>query len=74
LSAENETEPTVSSIELSTLAARFSSCSSSSSPVFALVPPVRRTMPVMVASPTLSGGSNRLPVRMRAVPLISGSS
>ena len=59
---------------VSTLAAMFSSSRSSSSPVFCLVPPVRITVPVMVARPILSCGSNRLPVRMRAAPWTSGNS
>ena len=36
--------------------------------------PMRITMPVIVARPTLSGGSNRFPVRTSAVPLTSGNS
>ena len=72
--AENETLPVVSPMLLSTLAAMFSSCSSNCSPVFVLVPPVRITMPVMVARPALSAGSNKFPVRKRATPLITGNS
>ena len=67
-SAENETRPLDSPMLLSTDAAIFSSFSSSSSPVLFFVPPVRITMPVAVARPILSGGSNRLPVRTRAKP------
>ena len=66
--AEKEMLPDVSPMLLSTLAARFSSCSSNCSPVLVLVPPVRITMPVMVARPILSAGSNKFPVRTRATP------
>jgi len=72
--AENETLPALSPMLLSTLAAMFSSCSSNCSPVLVLVPPVRITMPVIVATPILSAGSNKFPVRTRATPWMMGSS
>ena len=63
-----ETDPLLSPIWLSTEAATFSSSSSIWSPVFAFVPPERKTSPVSCATPCLSAGSKRLPVRISAPP------